>query len=479
MTFKEWVFNRLGVVQMNRLPSLLERAIVQRRIEGQQMNDAFQWGLNNGATLYPAHDRNFQINEGYNKNAWVYSIVSKCSKKFSQVPWYHYRIKNKERKTWFDEYIPLTKDRISDPLARLEAIKMRKKAIDQIPVDSKLSELLSKPNPNQSGAQFREQLYGYKLLNGEGNIWFSRDDKNDAPKSMYLIPKHCLALVKGASPWTIDKYRLLISGREFENPKENILMWISPNYEFNETTLSHLRGLSPLNAGALILQSSNEGAEKIINMNKNQGVAGLAYRKDKHDTPDHKSAMFQRQQFNSIVNDKELEGTIGVMNGDWGYIQFGLDANQLRLLEQSDVHFKGLCNVFDVPWQLFGNSDSYENRRQYKRDFIYDNIAVACYSLRDELNAKLIREFNLDRERDVIDCDVMALPELTNDLKEQVATLKDAHGLSIDQRLISMGYDPIGGAEGEARLVPSGYTTLKDIVDPLGGSNEADSALLD
>jgi HK97 family phage portal protein len=458
MNVKEWIVTRLGGVSANRLPALINTAI---------SNSPLFFGMNNGVTLYPLGDEKTQIEKGYNKNAWVYSIVSKCAKKFGQVPFYHYRIKTKERKTWA-EYQQLTKDYLQDPIARMEAKRMRTKAVDQVVVDSDLSKLLNKPNTNQSGSQFREQLYGYKLLTGEGNIWFSRMDPSARPEAMYIIPKSNLAIVKGATPWSIANYKLLLEGKEYENPKENILMWKFPNYDFDAYTLSHLRGMAPLNAGALLLQASNEGQERLLTMNKNQGVAGAAFRKDKHDTPSIQQAMATRQQFNSIVNDKDLAGTIAYLTGDYGFLQFGLDANQLKLLEQSDVHFRGLCQIYDVPWQLFGNADSYENRKQYKRDFVYDNIAVAAYSLRDEYNAKLIPEYNLDRERDVIDCDVMALPELSTDLKEQVATLEKAYGLTIDQRLVAMGYDPIGGEEGKAILIPAGMTTLSDTVAPIG-----------
>lgn len=459
MNLKQWIYNRFGLVETTRVQGLLNNAV---------LNSPLFFGMNNGVTLYPAGDERTHIQKGYNKNAWVYSIVSKCAKKFGQVPWYHYKIKTKERKTWFDEYVPLSKNGLHDWKARIELMHMRKKAVDQVAVDSDLSRLLSKPNNNQSGAKFREQLYGYKLLTGEGNIWFSRLDEKARPEAMYIIPKSNLALVKGGTPWSIDSYKLLIEGREFNNPKENILMWVFPNYEFDAIGLNHLRGLAPLNSGALLLQSSNEATERQLTMNKNQGVAGAAFRKDKHDTPSVQQAMHMRQQFNSIVNDKDLAGTIAYLTGDYGFLQFGLDANQLKLLEQSDVHFKGLCGIFDVPWQLWGNADSYENRKQYKRDFIYDNVAPAAYELRDEWNAKLIPEYNLDRERDVIDCDVMALPELTADMKEQVGTLEKAYGLSVDQRLIAMGYDPIGGDGGNAILVPSGMTTLNELVSPIG-----------
>jgi HK97 family phage portal protein len=417
------------------------------------------------------------IQQGYQKNAWVYSIVSKCAKKFSQVPWYHYKIKTQERKTWA-EYQQLTKDRLFDTKAIIEARKMRTKSVDQVVVDSPLSKLLNKPNRNQSGAQFRENLYGYKLLTGEGNIWFSRIEESARPTEMFIIPKQNLALIKGGDPWAIAEYKILLSGQEFRNPKENVLMWRFPNYDFDSLSLSHLRGQAPLDAGLLLMQSSNEAAERLIAMNKNQGVAGAVFDKAKRDFPTPAQAGFIRQQFNEIVNDNDLAGQIAWLTGDLGYIQFGLDAGQLKLLEQSDVQFKGLCNIFDVPWQLFGNADSYENRKQYKRDFVYDNIAVAAYGLRDELNAKLIPEFNLDRDRDVIDCDVMALPELSEDLKTQAETLSKLWQLTPNQVLEYIGYDKSTDPNMDKIYIPSGLTPIDELNAPIGGNLDNEQSLL-
>jgi HK97 family phage portal protein len=435
-------------------------------------------GFNNGVTIYPYGNDQTYIDKGYSKNAWVYSIVSKCAKKFSQVPWYHYKIKTSERKTW-GEYQQLTKNGISDVRAIAEAKKMRLKARDEVIVDSPLSKFLNKPNRNQSGAQFREQLYGYKLLTGEGNIWFSRPDPNQKPSEMFIIPKANLALVRGGDPWAIAQYKILLSGATFENPPENILMWKFPNYTFDAAMLTHLRGQSPLDAGLLLLQSSNEGAERLIAMNKNQGVAGAVFDKAQgKGYPTAEQAQFIRRQFNSIINDSDLAGQIAWLTGDLGYIQFGLDAGQLKLLEQSDVQFKGLCNIFDVPWQLFGNADSYENRKQYKRDFIYDNTAVACYGLRDELNAKLIPEFNLDRDRDVIDCDCMALPELIEDMKTQIDTLQRADFLTLNEKREYTGYDRLTDPNMDKIYVASGQTSLDDLNAPIGDNLNNDVNLL-
>jgi HK97 family phage portal protein len=445
----------VAVLTGSNLPAVLNRSIQQ-------------FMINKGVTIYPyGQDQTF-INQGYNKNAWVYSIVSKCAKKFSQVPWYHYKIKTSERKTW-QEYLVLTKNSMQDHKAVIEARKMRTKSVDQVIVDSPLSKLLAKPNRNESGAKFRESLYGYKLLTGEGNIYFSRLDPKSPPNELFVIPKQSIAIKKGDSLADIESYVLLLAGQNIPVDKNSLIMWAFPNYNFDPVTLNHLRGQAPLDAGLLLMQASNEGAERLAAMNKNQGVAGMAYNKDDRRDLSSEQLLTRRSNFNALVNDHDLAGSIATFTGDWGYIQFGLDAGQLKLLEQSDAQFKGLCNIFDVPWQLFGTADSYENRKQYKRDFVYDNIAVAAYSLRDELNAKLIPEFNLDRDRDVIDCDIMALPELAEDTKTQIEAVKSAWWMTPNEMRKETGFDELPDENMNKIYIGSALTPLDQVNSDIGG----------
>jgi HK97 family phage portal protein len=367
----------------------------------------------------------------------------------------------------------LTKDHL-DTKTLIEARKMRTKAIEQIKVDSELQKFLNKPNRYQSGAMFREQLYGFKLLTGEGNAWFTRLDKGKRPEEMLIIPKSNIALVKGIDAWDIMGYEILFGVNRTKASKEDVVMWKFPNYEFSESDLRHLRGQSPLDAGLLQIQASNEADERRVAMNKNQGVAGLVFNesdtspKDWSNQSTINQAMFQRKQVNSIVNDKELAGSIAVMMGKWGYHQFGLDAGQLKLLEQTDITMEALCNIFDVPPGMFTKNQTWENRKEQKREFIYDNIAVAAYGLRDEWNAKLVPEFNLDRERDVIDCDILSLPELAEDLKTQAEAVGKLWQLTPNEVREYIGYDKLNDKNMDKVYVQGGVRTLEDVNDPIG-----------
>lgn len=462
---KAAIFPNVGILERN-----IQNALIQ---------------LNQGITIYPYGDDLTFIEKGYQKNWAVYVVVHKIVKKFGQVPFYHYKIKTSERKAYFEEYIPLTKNSLHDIKARLEMRKILTKSVDQVAVTSPLSQFLNKPNRNQTGSRFRGNLMGHKLLTGEGNTWLSRPkdengnpDMRQKPSEMFVIPKANLALVKGSDPWAIAKYKLIISGGEVEQDKDNIMMWIEDTYGLDPITLRHLRGQAPLDAWLLGMQATNEGVERMASMNKNQGVSGFAWNKADSRAWTVEQAMFNRRQFNSIVNDKDLAGTIAYFSGDWGFQQIGLDARALQLLEQQDKALDITCMIFDIPVGMFRHGTTYENKPAEKKDFIYDCIAPAAYELRDQWNEKLIPQFNLDRERDVIDCDILSLPDLAEDLKTQVDTLKSAWWLTPNEIRDQTGFDRMTDPNMDKIYASGNIQPLDQLnVDP-GGNLDAQLNLL-
>jgi hypothetical protein len=437
-------------------------------------------GINSGITLYPhGKDQTF-IQQGYKKNWAVYVVVRKCVRIFSQVPWYHYKINTKERKTYFDEYMPLTKTMVHDRKAQIEMKKMLKKSVDQVAVTSDLSKLLKQPNRNQTGGRFRGNLMGHKMLTGEGNQWFARPkdaqgnpDMNQKPSEIFVIPKANLAMVKGNDPWSIDNYKLIISGAQIPQPKNNVIMWIEDGYEFDPITLKHLRGQAPLDAWLLGMQAMNEGSETLARMNKNQGVSGFAWNKADTRQFNAEQALFNRKQFNSLINDSELAGTIAYFTGEWGYNQIGLDARALQLLEQQDKSLDVVCMLYDVPIGAFKHGTTYENKPQEIKDLIYNAIAPSAFELREEWNKSLIPQFGLDSERDVIDCDILALPQLTNDIKTMVETLSKAWQLTPNQVLEYLGYDRSTDANMDKVYIPANLVPLDQANSDLGANLDA------
>lgn len=432
--------------------------------------------IGNEITLYPAKDGEGIIAKGYNLNSVVHTCVKIITKMFGQIPFYVVELDKNERKTW-SEYLLLSKH-VQDPRAMQEAKRMRRKSIDGIMIDGKLSRFLNKPNRNQSGTAYREQLIGYKKLTGEGNQWFNRGVEDgrqrtdQAPFEMFIIPKYVLQLVgNGVDPWEILKYQLTLNNSTaISVPKENLLMWIEQNYQFDGVTLNHLRGFAPLEAALLDIQALNEGAVREIKEAVNGGANGLLYRSDAKELPANPDVVASmRRQINAAVNGKDVAGTVAWMAGEWGYLPFGKTSQEMQRVELTKQNMVDIANVLGVPPGLLFTDQTYENAPAFWKRLVYQTIAPEAYSLRDAWNNTLLPMFNMDPERYCIDCDIMALPELAEDLKDQVAAVQNANWLSVNEKRIATGYEPAEGEEYDFVPVNDG---------PIGGPLDNEQDLL-
>lgn len=396
----------------------------------------------NDVTWYPSDSGERFINYGYKLNDAVYSIVSKNAEKAGQIPFYVTKVKDEEKKT-LQEYKALMKTFVGNEKEAKELQLMKKSMMDFVDYRTPLARLLQRPNRNQTWGEFIENLFGLRELQGEGNIWFNRGG-GFKTLEMFSIPKPHLNLVgNGVDPWEIVAYQFDLNGTVFRWNKDAVLMWKYSNPINVSTTLEHLRGLAPLQAAMILLQGMNEGDKRLAASNKNGGAYGFAFNKTPRDLTAIQKAQL-RESFDNAVNSSDMANRVAVLSGEWGYFNMGLSNREQGLLEQYGYGFKRLCRVFKTPPGIFSEgNDTYENQRQYERHWIYSKIAPNMYQLRALLSDKLLPEFGMDQESYLIDCDIMSLPEMAEDLKNQIAAVKDADFLTDNEKRGACGYPAI------------------------------------
>lgn len=423
--------------------------------------------LGSDIVFYPQDNGERYLTKGLNLNDAVSTIVGKNQRKAGQVRLTHTKVKASEKKT-LQEYLELSKKKEFSAQQVREMRVMRKALVEDLIVDSPLTKLLNKPNRWQTQSEWIELMFALRELQGEGNLWLNRGPAGGKILEMMVIPKPHLNLIgDNKDPWNIVAYEFNLNGKMYRWEKEDVLMWKYTNPRAIDMSLEHLRGRAPLYALMVLLQGMNEGDERVAISNKHGGASGLAYRTDliKEPTVEQKNDM--RNQFNATINNEQMANKIAILGGQWGYIEFGKTMAELKILEQYGLSFQRVANAFETPYQLFGfGNDTYENQKQYGRNWIYNKIAPNMYNLRGLLSDRLLPEFNLDPETNLIDCDVLSLPEMSQDMAELAAGIKDVWGMSIDDRLKYFGMEPIGGAEGELRLVPTGLTSLEEFTMP-------------
>lgn len=424
----------------------------------------------NEITFYTADNGERFISKGYKLNDAVYSIVSTNSEKAGQVRLYHTKVKYGERKTMF-EYTEIQKGGLT--LRKLiELQKMQKAMASDRVVDSPMQKLLNKPSRYQTQSEWIEQLFALRELQGEGNIKKFRGLDGGKPIEMLIIPKPHLNIIGNPSdPWDIIAFQFVLNGSMYRWEKEDVLMWKYSNPCGLSTTFEHMRGMAPLVSAEVLLQSMNEGDVRIATSNANSGASGFAFRKDAKGEPGPDQKREMRGQFNDIVNNNEMANKTAILSGEWGYYNIGYSVEAQKLLEQYGYGFKRMCRVFKTPAQIFDEgTGTWDNQKQAFKRWIFAKIAPNMYHLRGLLSESLIPDFGLDPETNLIDCDIMSLPEMSEDLGQLAGALEKAWGITLDDRLDALGYEPIGGKDGATRLIPNNLTPLDQLNMDIGGN---------
>jgi len=402
----------------------------------------------NGVVLQPYYQQAY-VDDGYMGNSDVYSIVTFLARKAGSIPWYVYKMKPGEKaKTSLERYKQLSKG-LHNKGAFERALMERKNAYEENMVTgTPLAKLLERPNPQQAQDQFFQNLFGYRILSGEGNI-YGNDGNIDNGKFLELnvLPTQFLEIYPDPNDlYGLLGYKLMVA-QGINIPKANVCHWKSWNPDFNDVTRSHLRGVSPLRSAWKLLRMSNNAADASAKMTQNGGAKGALVPQPVNNnipqmTPEQASII--QRAINERINGTDNKGSVGVMQYPYNYLNFGLSSVDMELVKTLQMTLHQWCRVFGMPIVLFDtDTSSYNNYTNGMRDLITNTIAPLCAELRDELNAWLVPRFG---ENVYIDYDISALPELQADMEKMVSQLKQADWLTFDEKRTAMGYEEKGGA---------------------------------
>jgi HK97 family phage portal protein len=415
------------------------------------------------------------ISEGYLNNSDVYAIVSFLARKAASIPWYVYKIKPGDKaQTALQQYKQLSKG-LQNKGAYEQALIRRKNAYEENMItNSPLAKLLEQPNPQQAQDQFFENLYGYRILSGEGNI-YGNDGGVDGGKFVELnvLPTQFLDIYPDPNDlYGILGYKLMV-GAGIDLAKDVVCQWKSWNPEFNADTRTHLRGLSPLRPGWKLLRMSNNAADASAAMTANGGAKGAIVPRPVNNsipslTPEQASLV--QRMVNDRVNNKDQKGAIGVFQTPWDYLNFGLSSVDMELVKTMQMTLHQWCRLFGLPVVLFDtDSSSYNNYSNAMRDLITNTIMPLNCQLRDELNKWLVPRFG---ENVYIDFDISALPEMQKDMEQMVNQLRMADWLTFDEKRSAMNYEELGAAYAFS-YVNQGLLPLEQVTMDLTVSNDS------
>lgn len=418
---------------------------------------------NPGTVTWMAGNAQAQIKDGYSGNDIVYSIIRLIVDKVKLAPWAEYRIIDKKE---YKKYEAIMKqpDLIKD-WSKID--KMRTKALEIVPVGSKLTDLLYKPNKNDSWGDLVEAYTIFKLVTGNAYVYSKiiPMGKNEGkPLELHVLPSQYMSIIADLSKFPIEPtgYQLYMQFTETFTDKEILHdKYQNPNWNI---VGNQLYGLSPLQAAARVLTRSNEGKKAAVANYQNGGPKGILFvSDDKHDpqqtvqeAQDLRKAL-ARNQGSENVNQVETSGY------KVDYVPLGLTPVELDLLNAEGFDTQALCNVFGAPAALLGvkGGMTYNGMPEAEKALTVRCALPMLSSIRDQFNRKFATDWG--KMDTIIDFDLSVYQELEEDKKQQVDWLEKSY-LPLRRRLEIMGESTDGYTEEQLNtiFVPSGVTTIDE-----------------
>ena len=398
----------------------------------EQYNRAIYNWLGESIVWNPENDDSY-ITEGYRKNATIYSLVNIITKAATTIPFQVYEIQNNND---YKRYKAITSGTFdSNVMHKAELLKNRSLVeLDSTP----LHELLDRPNPAQSYASFMTELIAFGKLTGNRYIYgIGPETGANANKytELYVMPSQIMEIVSGGIMQPVQKYKIEYNGT-YEIPAEAIchIKDFNPYYD---GTGSHLYGQSPLRAGLRMLTTNNEAVQTGVKYLQNQTARGLlmAEEGDINEVQAQQLKDKFRQQFQGANN----AGDVIITPKKLSWVNFGLNAADVSLIEQYNASIKDLCNIYNVPVQLLNNTDSstYNNMKEAKKALYQNAVIPELVKVRDELNRWLAPQYGPNI---CIEFDFSMIPELSEDAEKVVDQLAKAWWITPNEKREMMSY---------------------------------------
>ncbi|MDC3249529.1 phage portal protein [bacterium] len=398
----------------------------------EQYNRAIYNWLGNTIVWNTENDETY-INDGYRKNATIYSIINLITKAASTIP---YHIYEKVNDGDYKRYKALSSG-ICDPNVMIKAQMLKKHALVELE-HTELHKLLERPNPAQSYSSWITEMIAFGKLTGNRYIYGIGPETGDNINKyteLYIMPSQIMEINSGGIMKPVESYTIEYNGT-YHIPAEQMCHIKDFNPYFDGTG-SHLYGQSPLKAGLRSMTTNNEAVESGVKFLQNQTARGLLM-SDEGDLNEVQAQQL-KDKFRKDHQGSKKAGDIIITPKKLSWVNFGLNASDMSLIEQYNASIKDLCNIYNVPVTLLNNTESstYNNVKEAKKALYQNCVIPELLKIQDELNRWLAPMYG---DNICIEYDFSVIPELQEETDKVVDQMSKAWWLTPNEKRAAMSY---------------------------------------
>jgi HK97 family phage portal protein len=392
------------------------------------------------------------VEDAYETNPDVYSVVNGITRSASAVPPIVHEVKDVKKAQQYRRLKHSMRNGATQKSIDY-ALELKEQAFEDV-VDERdpLYKLINQPNPLQGYPEWYENMKGFQLITGNGYTHFVELGDGSIGE-MWVMPSQFTKIIANASYETLVQAYILdvygFSGERLE--AESVMHWKYWNPDYDGVG-SHLYGMSPLKAVRNSIRLGNDGDLALSKAFRNGGASGVVF----PDDPDiDRLTEEQRSQLEYYL--RSMSGPDNykswlVSSAKLGFQAFGIPPVDLEILESGKHSQRDICNAFNYPSELLNDPDNKTNanKEQSRKQLYLDNVIPALVRDFAEMNRSIVPRFKNKRYH--LDFDVQSIDAIGQETSEKVDWLEKAWWLTLDEKRMEMGYEPIGD---DARYIPA------------------------
>ncbi len=305
-----------------------------------------------------------------------------------------------------------------------------------------LLELLKKPNPVMSGAQFLED--GYSYLQIAGNAYFEAVTLDNEVRELYVLRPDRVKVIPGPEGWP-SAYEYSAGGRtiRFAQDTRNVISPIHHMSLFHPDSDHY--GMSPLEAAACAIDIHNAAGawNKALLDNSARPSGALVYQgRGGHDNLSEDQFTRLKAELESAFQGMENAGRPMLLEGGLDWKSMGYSPREMDFIDAKHTAARDIALAFGVPPMLLGipGDNTFSNYAEANRNFwrqtILPLVAKTANALGNWIGPAFGEDLHLGFNPDQIE----ALSQEREALWKRIGA---ADYLTADEKRAAVGYGPL------------------------------------
>lgn len=383
------IFKRLA----NAITGKNELSDSQMRRIAQEVNRAiYSWTIGNNSAIPINDNPESYIKDGFDKNAYVYAVITYISEKASVLP------------------MKLVRELSNGEEEEIE--------------ESRAWDIWHKPNSTMTGAMFRATSMCFLLTTGNAYMWGVKLRGGLNSGSIGAIeyqPSQHMEII--SSNDTIISGYQLNDNKQQKFDKDEIGHVKLVNLQWGNK--QNLYGQSPLKAGGMIVEGDNANVASRQKLSKNDGAKGLITPKENLGMTQTDAKTMERS-VDKKTNGNHNKGRIAYANTPVEYHQFGMSARDLETIQNSTLSKQDICLLYGVSSILFNDmsASTYDNYNTAEKSAMTNSILKYFQIWLDVYNDMFVKPYE---DGAYFKVSLKDIEVLQPDLKERIQALKDAY----------------------------------------------------